>query len=70
MIHMWMTKRSSYDVGLLQSCRPAAERELAVLLDVLSQCETKAELVGEWDLQYLCSIYRQKAYGDTHVLSK
>uniref|UniRef100_A0A9J2PAY9 COP9 signalosome complex subunit 6 n=1 Tax=Ascaris lumbricoides TaxID=6252 RepID=A0A9J2PAY9_ASCLU len=56
--------------SIIKSCRPAAERELAVLLDVLSQCETKAELVGEWDLQYLCSIYRQKAYGDTHVLSK
>ncbi|KHN84723.1 Mitochondrial intermediate peptidase, partial [Toxocara canis] len=56
--------------NIIKSCRPAAERELAVLLDVLAQCESKTERVGEWDLQYLCSIYRQKAYGDTHVLSK
>ncbi|VDK56864.1 unnamed protein product [Anisakis simplex] len=58
--------------NIIKSCRPAAERELAVLLDVLVQCECdlKTEHVGEWDLQYLCTIYRRKAYGDTHLLSK
>ena len=38
--------------------RPAAERELAVLMDVLKQCDHEASAVGEWDLSYLTHLYR------------
>lgn len=53
-----------------QCCRPSADRELTVLLDVLSQCDSQSEKLGEWDLQYLSAVYRQKAYGNIGAISR
>lgn len=41
-----------------QRIRPSAERELAVLSDVLHQCDHKSTRVGEWDLFYLTEMYK------------
>ncbi|KAF8386078.1 hypothetical protein PRIPAC_75220 [Pristionchus pacificus] len=49
--------------GLIQRIRPSAERELAVLSDVLHQCDHKSTRVGEWDLFYLTEMYKKSAFG-------
>ncbi|GMT33132.1 hypothetical protein PFISCL1PPCAC_24429, partial [Pristionchus fissidentatus] len=49
--------------GLIQRIRPSAERELAVLLDVLKQCDHESTKVGEWDLFYLTDLYKSRAFG-------
>lgn len=49
--------------GLIQRIRPSAERELAVLSDVLHQCDHESTRVGEWDLFYLTQLYKEKAFG-------
>uniref|UniRef100_A0A0K0DPT3 Peptidase_M3 domain-containing protein n=1 Tax=Angiostrongylus cantonensis TaxID=6313 RepID=A0A0K0DPT3_ANGCA len=54
--------------GVVQACRPSAERELAVLMDIQSQCPSFISGIGEWDLHYLTQIYKERAYGDTHFL--
>uniref|UniRef100_A0A158R069 Mitochondrial intermediate peptidase (inferred by orthology to a human protein) n=1 Tax=Nippostrongylus brasiliensis TaxID=27835 RepID=A0A158R069_NIPBR len=55
--------------GVIQACRPAAERELAVLMDVLSQCSFPHSELGEWDVHYLTQIYKERAYGPDHCRS-
>ncbi|VDN43954.1 unnamed protein product [Gongylonema pulchrum] len=57
-------------VFALQSCQPAAEQELAVLADVLSQVECKRDHLYESDLHYLCMLYRENAFGQLQHLSK
>uniref|UniRef100_A0A7I4YMA9 Peptidase_M3 domain-containing protein n=1 Tax=Haemonchus contortus TaxID=6289 RepID=A0A7I4YMA9_HAECO len=52
--------------GVIQACRPAAEREIAVLLDVQSQCSSLFSGIGEWDIHYLTQIYKERAYGIEH----
>ncbi|KAK5986848.1 Mitochondrial intermediate peptidase [Trichostrongylus colubriformis] len=52
--------------GVIQTCRPSAERELAVLLDIQSQCNSLCSGVGEWDIHYLTQIYKERAYGVDH----
>ncbi|ETN80623.1 hypothetical protein NECAME_02371 [Necator americanus] len=62
--------------GVIQACRPAAERELAVLLDVQAQCNSYSGTIGEWDVHYLTEIYKcqrfiddifqERAYGIAH----
>ncbi|VDM58412.1 unnamed protein product [Angiostrongylus costaricensis] len=52
--------------GVVQACRPSAERELAVLMDIQSQCSSFISGIGEWDLHYLSQIYKERAYGDIH----
>ncbi|CAJ0603710.1 unnamed protein product [Cylicocyclus nassatus] len=54
--------------GIIQACRPAAERELAILMDVQAQCKTDSYhgVIGEWDLHYLTEIYKERAYGTAH----
>ncbi|KAJ1359819.1 hypothetical protein KIN20_018630 [Parelaphostrongylus tenuis] len=44
--------------GVVQACRPSAERELAVLVDIQSQCSSFISGIGEWDLHYLTQIIR------------
>ncbi|PIO62010.1 peptidase family M3 [Teladorsagia circumcincta] len=50
----------------LVACRPSAEREIAVLLDVQSQCNGLSSSIGEWDVHYLSQIYKERAYGIEH----
>ncbi|KAK6009697.1 hypothetical protein OSTOST_25354, partial [Ostertagia ostertagi] len=52
--------------GVIQACRPSAEREIAVLLDVQSQCNGLSSSIGEWDVHYLSQIYKERAYGIEH----
>ncbi|KJH41486.1 hypothetical protein DICVIV_12540 [Dictyocaulus viviparus] len=49
-----------------RACRPSAERELAVLMDIQSQCNSFINGIGEWDLHYLSQIYKERAYGGFH----
>ncbi|MFH4974227.1 hypothetical protein AB6A40_000936 [Gnathostoma spinigerum] len=55
---------------IIKSVRPAAEQELEVLRDVLMQCDQEAGRVGEWDLPYLSTIYRRRAYGENLFVSR
>ncbi|KAL6737175.1 hypothetical protein Aduo_010842 [Ancylostoma duodenale] len=52
--------------GVIQACRPAAERELAILMDVQAQCDSYHGIIGEWDVHYLTEIYKERAYGTAH----
>uniref|UniRef100_A0A0N5ATK6 COP9 signalosome complex subunit 6 n=1 Tax=Syphacia muris TaxID=451379 RepID=A0A0N5ATK6_9BILA len=54
--------------SIIKACRPSAERELTVLMDVLTQCDPDATKIGEWDLQFLCSVYRRKVFGSLYNL--
>ncbi|VDN06845.1 unnamed protein product [Thelazia callipaeda] len=57
-------------IEVIKSCQPAAEQELAVLADILAQVESKQENLCESDLNYLCSLYRENAFGQLHHLSR
>uniref|UniRef100_A0A1I7XGA0 Peptidase_M3 domain-containing protein n=1 Tax=Heterorhabditis bacteriophora TaxID=37862 RepID=A0A1I7XGA0_HETBA len=47
--------------GVIEACRPSAERELAILMDVQGQCEQNAEYsIGEWDVHFLTHLYKER----------
>ncbi|CAD6192735.1 unnamed protein product [Caenorhabditis auriculariae] len=57
--------------GIIDNCRKASEKELAVLTDIQTQCQTQnsdedastsSVSVAEWDLPFLMHLYRESAF--------